>query len=81
MIELGDEVKDKITGFKGIATSRIKYLNGCDKIGIQPKMGKDGKIPDCIWFDDIQIVLIKKHPQELKYEKPGGPMIKNIRII
>lgn len=34
MVELGDFVKDPISGFKGIAVSRHHYLHGCDRISI-----------------------------------------------
>ena len=34
MINLGDEVKDRVTGFIGIAVSRTNYLNGCDRIDV-----------------------------------------------
>lgn len=36
MINLGDEVQDTVTGFQGIAVSRHVYLQGCDRITIQP---------------------------------------------
>ena len=31
-IKLGIKVRDKVTGFEGIATARIKYLNGCNTV-------------------------------------------------
>ncbi len=31
-IELGDKVRDTVTGFTGIAIGRAKWLYGCDRI-------------------------------------------------
>ena len=67
MIELGQKVKDRITGFKGIAVAKIEYLNGCIRYQIQPKKDKEGKIPESEWIDEQQ--LEKKE----KKEKNGGP--------
>jgi len=59
---LGDKVRDKITGFTGIVTCRIEYLNGCLRVGVQPQEmeKKDGsaKYPDNIWFDQQQCELV-----------------------
>jgi len=40
MIELGQKVKDMITGFEGIVTAKIEYLNGCLQFYVVPKAGK-----------------------------------------
>ncbi len=75
-IELGKEVQDKITGFKGIAIARSTFLQGCSRILVQPKIDKEGKIPESMSFDepDIEVisdgVLLKPKP---KKEPPGGP--------
>jgi hypothetical protein len=37
MIELGQEARDKITGFKGIVTARLTFLYGCDQYGLPRK--------------------------------------------
>ena len=49
---LGKQVKDKITDFEGIATSKHIYLTGCNQFGIQPKINKDGVVPDVRYFDE-----------------------------
>jgi len=81
---LGQEVMDRITGFKGIATQVVSYLNMCDRIGIQPLVGKDGKMADMDWFDHMQVDIVggtKLEEKEFKnktggYEKPPAA-IKN----
>lgn len=43
-VKLGYEVRDKITGFRGIVVVIEEHLGRCDQAVIQPPM-KDGKIP------------------------------------
>ena len=74
MINLGDEVKDTVTGLKGIAVARTQWLHGCDRIGVQPKARKDGTIPDALNVDEPQLVLVKKKVVKKGTKKTGGPM-------
>jgi hypothetical protein len=32
--QLGDRVRDPITGFEGICVSVIQYMQGCERIGV-----------------------------------------------
>lgn len=73
---LGDEVIDKVTGFKGIVTSVAKCLNGCDRATVQPPMKKDGSLPDSIWIDIPQLTLVKAGKYAVKSDQErvnGGP--------
>lgn len=78
-IELGDEVEDKVTGFKGIAIARHTYLEGCDRISIQPKIKKDGELIDAASFDEPTVKIVRRntvkpaHLEELEVRKTGGP--------
>ena len=72
MIKLGNKVRDKITGFKGIATARIEYINGCVQFCVKPKMGKDKEMPDGEYIDIAQLELVNKG-KSIKSEKTGGP--------
>ncbi len=77
MIILGSLVKDKVTGFEGIATSRAQYLEGCDRYCVCPnKLDKDGNIFEPATFDegrlDVLIVGLIK-PSDVQVEVPGGP--------
>jgi len=71
--ELGDEVRDIITGFKGIITSRTEYINGCVRYGVQPQTLKDGKTIDAEWTDEKQLKLVKSKRIEIEPERTGGP--------
>jgi len=59
-IELGVQVESNITGFKGIVVSRSEHLNGCNRYWVQPKVGKDGKVPDGLWHDEAELIVKKK---------------------
>jgi len=54
---LGKQVKDKITDFEGIATSKHIYLTGCNQFGVQQKIDKDGKVPDVRYFDEARLTV------------------------
>lgn len=60
-IQLGHEVRDVVTGFTGIATSRVVYLNGCVQYGITPPIDKEGKRQEVVYIDS----------QQLQYEGEG----------
>ncbi len=73
-IELGDEVKCKITGFKGTAISKQEHINGCSHYQIQPKIKKDGTLPDAEWVDELQLEVTKKKKISRKTDT-GGPQL------
>ena len=60
MIKLGQTVKDKVTGFKGVAEARIEYMNGCIQILVRPtKVSKDGEFPTATYIDVEQLDVVK----------------------
>ena len=70
---LGDEVKDKVTGYKGIVTCRAEWLYGCRRYTVQSKQMKDGKAIDSMHLDEMAIKLIKPAPRGAKIQQTGGP--------
>ena len=72
-LKLGQEAKDKITGFQGIITGQATYLTGCDQYALQPKCDKPGTYPDANWFDEGRIELIGEglNKEDVKGEKNG----------
>jgi hypothetical protein len=68
-IKLGKRVKDSITGYEGIAVGRTSWLYGCERIGVQGDLDKDGKVPDIVWFDEDQLNIIKKPVNANKKKK------------
>ena len=75
MIKLGDKVRDKVSGFTGIAVARHIYLEGCTRISIQPEIDKDGKLPESMSFDEplIEIIEPQKIIKREQSEYTGGP--------
>lgn len=77
-LKLGDEARDKITGFKGIVIAITNWLNGCQRISIQPQELKDGKPIDAHVFDAEQVEVVVQTPAAPA--KPhGGPAISPVR--
>jgi len=69
MVELGDRVKDSITGFEGIAWSWVRFLTGCDRIGILPReMSEKGTLKELEYFDLPRVEVLKK--QEVVFAQP-----------
>lgn len=75
MVNLGDHVRDFVSGFEGIAVACHSYLNGCERITVQPKVGEDGKLPDTGTFDEPQLAVIT--PRQVAVDNGvagnGGP--------
>lgn len=74
MIELGDKVKDGVSGFTGIVTARTDYINKCVRFEVSPAKTDQGKLLDAYWFDEEQLIVVKKSVFKVKKEVPtGGP--------
>ena len=74
MINLGDKVKDKITGFEGIVISKVIHINGCVRYEVKPQVLKDGKTIESEWIDEKQITVKSKvKERKVEEDKPGGP--------
>lgn len=79
MIELGDKVKDVISGFEGIVIGITNWLHGCKRIGVASQQLKDDKPIDSQWFDEPQVIILQKAVmqnfiEEIKpVHEPGGP--------
>jgi len=76
MIELGQEVKDKVTGFTGIAIAKLEFLNGCLQFCVQPKMkSNNADRPDGKYLDVEQLDVVsgsKKIKLNERDEPSGG---------
>ena len=73
--ELGDEVRDTITGFTGVVTGVHQYTTGCARLSLQPKVGKDGKVPDTYGVDVLVAEMVKRGPRNKVDTSKGGPRI------
>ena len=59
-VELGDRVKDVITGMTGIVFGISDWLYGCRRITVQPEKEKDGKPAETFCVDEPQLKITKK---------------------
>jgi hypothetical protein len=59
-VELGDRVRDRVTGLSGIVYGITDWLNGCQRISIQPEEIKDGKPVEMSVIDVQDIIIINK---------------------
>lgn len=75
-IELGDLVKDRVTGFKGVAIGVTTWLYGCARIVVQPVgLTKEGRTYETQSFDEPQLEVVKKAKAKDTPENhtTGGP--------
>ena len=82
---LGMEAEDVVTGFTGIITARVEFLNGCIQFCLKPKGTKpDGDTKDGVYFDESQLRYIgeglrgvikpyRLSEAEIPVAAPGGP--------
>jgi hypothetical protein len=76
MVNLGDEVVDVVSGFKGIATGKSEFLYGCTRIGVIAR-AKGNETKDMQWFDEPQLKIVKRakvKPATREQKRVGGPM-------
>lgn len=75
MVELGDKVKDKVSGFIGIVVAKYSYMQGCSRICVQPSVDKKGKLPDTQTFDEplLEVLETQKIKPIIDTKNQGGP--------
>ena len=74
--ELGQTVRDVITRYEGVVTSRTEYLHGCTRIVVQSREMKDGKPVEDQCFDEQRLEVLPDIPNVLDFaprtNRPGG---------
>jgi hypothetical protein len=78
--ELGERVKDCVTGFSGVIMARSEFFTGCDQYGIaETKLNKEGKRGDWEYFDETRLIktgkgikLPKENESKRKTNKDSG---------
>ena len=59
---LGKEVKDKVTGFRGVVSSVSFDLYGCVQAAVAPPVDEKGEIPRTGWFDVVRLNVLSHDP-------------------
>lgn len=73
-IKLGQVVKDRITGYKGVVISETRWLNGCLRYMVQSQKLVDDKPTEAQCFDVEQLEVLTKEPAFEPNKPGGGPM-------
>lgn len=79
--DLGDTLKEVMSGYEGVVMGRTDYLTGCNGYGLlSPKdvIGKDKKKTEWVWFDETLLMKTNKKSftfpnQEVRRPDIGGP--------
>jgi hypothetical protein len=72
--ELGEELQDVVTGYKGIVMGRTDYFTGCVHYGLAARELKDGKTLDWEWFDETRLSKIGNGIRFEVEKSTSGPM-------
>jgi len=73
MIELGDRVKCRFTGFSGVVVARSEFINGCVQFSVLPAMDKKkNEYPDIVDIDEGSLIPVKGKKKVFKKDT-GGP--------
>lgn len=81
-VEIGNKVRDKITGLVGIVTGLTKWVTGCDTAQVQPQTLHEGRPVDACGIDVTRLEILDSsnilEPSTTEADcpvvaKPGGP--------
>jgi hypothetical protein len=75
--ENGQKVVDRLTGFTGVITAVVEYLNGCIRYQVQPPIDEKGLYRESVIIDEQQLDLVVEKQKSLmkkikEREPPGG---------
>lgn len=60
-LELGDLAAHVVTGFTGIVTAKVEYLEGCQQVCLQPReLQADGEPKKSRYFDEPYVDLVER---------------------
>jgi len=68
--ELGQTIKDVITGFEGVVLGRTQYLTQCNCYLLVPQGKTKTKRLEGEWFDADRLKMVKKSVVKLPGAKP-----------
>lgn len=55
-MQIGDKVRDTISGLRGTITGRTEWLNNGTQVFIQPTVDRDGNYRQGAWVVEAQVV-------------------------
>jgi len=83
MVQLGQKVRDAVSGYEGIVTARTEWLNGCVRITVHPRVAKEKSgaqtLADGQVFDEEQLEIVTAKPLALPSHKTPPAPLKAVR--
>lgn len=76
---LGDKVREDITGFVGVVTGVVHYISGCDQALLQPPIKEDGSYQSAHWIDIDRLRLVEAKTATKRRKRVGAEMSAPIR--
>jgi hypothetical protein len=70
-IKLGDFVRDRLTGFEGIAEGRATYLYSNSQTRVISKE-MNNQSPVAVWFDDGRLDIVEPKANSIGYVPRDG---------
>lgn len=74
---IGKQVRDRITGYGGVAVGRTEWLTGCATVAIQGRLDDKGQPPELFWFDEVRVDVLASpeplHVDATPEQEKGGP--------
>jgi len=71
--QLGDSVRDSISGFEGVVIGITEWLYGCRRCGVQSTALHEGKPISAEWFDSPQLRVTLSARDGDNAAEPGKP--------
>lgn len=53
--ELGEKVRDRLSGFEGVCTARAEYLYGVPRVEVTPVAKSGDKSDEPRWFEESRV--------------------------
>ena len=72
-INLGERVRDTISGVEGTVVGRTEWLHGCVRLTVQPEGAKDGVPYESFCVDEPGIERLPAQPFKRGDGGPAGP--------
>jgi hypothetical protein len=71
-MQLGDVVRDRVSGFQGVAVCRSEWLNGCVRWSVQPQALHEGKPIESQYIDEEQLEVVDAPKLNFVSRRTGG---------
>ena len=79
--KLGMTLRDKVTGFVGIAIAKSEFMNGCVQYYLKACLDKDGKVQEAVAFDSQQLEFVDDGLSSDEEKKPTVGIMPDTPII